>query len=113
MPRGMRTRVRLGYQSAAVETASRTTKALRCVCYEFVTTRSKLHAASANPGSCECKYVAIVIADDAWPRHAAITAIGTSRVAWIRHDPRRLGCWQTCAVHCMTRQTTAATEFAT
>ena len=49
----------------------------RSGCYELVTTRAKLRAASASAGSCECAYVAIVNADDAWPSQPAITAIGT------------------------------------
>jgi hypothetical protein len=42
-----------------------------------VTTRASLRAASASAGSCECTYVAMVNADNAWPSQAAITAIGT------------------------------------
>ena len=45
----------------------------------FVTTRAKLYAAVFNASGCECTYVAIVNAFDAWPSHAEITAIGMSR----------------------------------
>jgi hypothetical protein len=55
-------------------------------CYEFVTTQARLRAASISAGSCECTYVAIVNADDAWPSQAAITAIGTpSRCIRVPH----------------------------